>query len=77
MYMRMCMQAAELAPFASELHTHLTLSALSSRGAELDMRVLDIVLGCAFLHAGESFICVFYVNIHAGCAIHTKMHILE
>ena len=41
--------AADLAPFASELHNHLARSALQRRGGEVDRPMVDRLIGCEFL----------------------------
>lgn len=46
--------ASELAPFAKLLHRHIVDSALQSRGAEVDLPMLDVLLGCAFLSPEEA-----------------------
>jgi len=45
---------SELAPFASRLHDHLTRCALETRGTEIDVPMIDLLLGCAFLSPLEA-----------------------
>ena len=46
--------ASELAPFASQLHRHLAASAVLPRSAEVDLPMLELLLGCEFLSEREA-----------------------
>ena len=52
--LRQLRHASELAPFASELCTHLASSALLARSSELDLPMLELLLGAEFLSVGEA-----------------------
>ncbi|KOO24437.1 hypothetical protein Ctob_007349 [Chrysochromulina tobinii] len=52
--MRTLSHASELAPFASNLHRHLAASAILPRCAEVDLPLLDVLLGCEFVAPSEA-----------------------
>lgn len=52
--MRCLSHASELAPFASQLHRHLAASALLPRCAEVDLPLLEVLLGCEFVSSTEA-----------------------
>ncbi len=52
--MRALSHASELAPFASNLHRHLAASAILPRCAEVDLPLLEVLLGCEFVAPNEA-----------------------
>ena len=52
--LRTLQHAADLAPFATHLRTHLAANALLPRASEVDTPLVELLVGCEFLSAREA-----------------------
>jgi hypothetical protein len=52
--MRSLQHASDLAPFACELRPHLAASSVLPRSAEIDMELLEVLIGCEFVSPREA-----------------------